>query len=592
MAQTQAMGPWDGGLNLSSGKDLSPYLDRNELGIALNVDLTVEGFVEARPGCRVLNHAINTGAPTFKILGTIQIVQEYVAVVQVSDGSNTLIYYVRGDKSVVLKATFPNTLSFSSVLALNNVVGGSITDQSPKGVFLFSELDVNQCYRLELAPNLTAEATPVLMSSVLKVPKSDRSFAVKDRVVLIDYAASKLYWSGLLEDSLFFDESEIDGESNPTDRALTTGSVIMDPSIDSSNNVTDAEFINNSFYIFKKNATYLFTYQADPENDGYLRKINANLGAFDSTIFRNTVVVINNKGVFSVEGTEFIDLQRKLDLRFETELDRLTSIDAFISSHNNELLIGYRVEQQKPKYFLLNAFNKGWTEWDFSYHPTVTIAAPGHESYFAEAATGVGILLATTFDRTRLVYFDWKPEMENHEYHLDSGLITDDVAGQIVRYIPNVNIQTKASVGDSPLNFKKLYKTYVRLYISDVLSETYDNSWKFSVNYNEYYFQSTNPQFILYPKLTDDNTPGNREPRFPPNHGKVAPLVGEETVIYKRTYQVPIPQHRVKEFAAQLSRDYTELIDVELTNPDADRPTQQGYYFRLSGLWFKYQDKG
>lgn len=585
MFQTQALGPWSGGLNLSSGKDLSPFLNRDELGIALNVNLSSEGFVTARPGCRVLDSVINTGTSTITVLGTIQIVREYVVVIQVKDGVNTLIYYVRGDKSVTLKATMDLNLSFSSVLALNNVVGGSITTESPKGVFLFSETGENQCYRLELLPALVGAVTPVLMSSVLLVPKSHRSFAVKDRVILIDYDASELHWAGLLEDSLFFDEGEIDVESVPTPRALTTGSVIMDPSIDSSDNVTDAEFLNNSFYVFKKNSTYLFTYQADPENDGYLRKINANLGAFDSTVFRNTVVVINNKGVFSVEGTNFIDLQRKLDLRFETDLDRLTSIDAFISSHNNEMLIGYRVEGGEPSYYLLNALNRGWTQWDFSYHDA-PIASPGASSYFAEAATGVGILLAPTFDNSRLVYFDWKPDMDNYEYHLDSSLVTDTEAGNETRYIPKVNLQLKASIGDSPLAFKKLYRTYIRFYISDVLSSTYNNSWRMSINYNEYYFQSTNPQFILYPENTVDNIPSNRA--MTPT---VLALVGEDTVIYKRTYQIPIPQHRVKEFAAQIQRDYTELVDVQLNNPDADRSIQQGYYFRLSGFWFQYQDK-
>lgn len=591
MTTTQAFGPWDAGLNLSSSKDLSPYLKRNELGIATNVILTSEGFVESRPGIKVLDSLINN-VPNrvITILGSIQILNEYITVVQGREpGVATLIYYIRGNKEVILKATFSATEDFSSVLPLKN--SDFTTTEAPNGIFLFSSVAENKCYRLELVPSITPNVTPTLMSSTLKVPKSHESYAVKDRVFLLDHDASRLNWSAILTNSLWFDDEQKDVDNNPTPRALETGYVIMDPSVDLSDNLTCSEFLNNAFYIFKKNNTYMFTFQADPESDGYLRKIDKSLGAFDSTVYRNTVVVINNKGVFSIEGTKFIDLQKDLNLRFETDLDRLTAIQAFITDANNNLLIGYRIEADNSEHhYVLNGYNKGWTQWDFSYSDD-DIATPGNTGYFAETSTGVGVILYTNFQGTRLVYQDWKPSNNNLEYHLDSGTTPDQLNVDHIRYIPNVEIQTNGSVGSDPLKYKKIYRAFIRLYVSDVESTVAGNSWELSVNYNEFYFQSTNPKFILYPSPNRDQ--GNLRVLPKPITVKPVPMINTtlDSMVYKRTFQIPIPQHRMREFVVQIKRDYTKLVNIELNNPELVKPIQQGFYFRLSGLWIDFMDK-
>jgi hypothetical protein len=154
-------------------------------------------------------------------------------------------------------------------------------------------------------------------------------------------------------------------------------------------------------------------------------------------------------------------------------------------------------------------------------------------------------------------------------------------------------------LGDSILDYKKLLRSYVRLYISDLPNEMVGTEWMFSINYNDYYFVSTNPSYILKPRIVVEPTPTNE----PYNEGMKALVpVGEpagavpyatvvDTYLYKRTYQIPIPQHRVKEFTFQISRKFTLLEDIVPRNIKADRPVEVGYYFLLSGFWADYVEK-
>lgn len=592
--ETQAIGPWDRGLNLTANRDLSPFLRSNELGIALNVELTQEGFVESRVGFKSLDVAFNDGTTSVKILGTIYIENEYVSVVQVRD-TDTHIYYVRGDKTAILKYTFSGlSEDFSSVLAINESDAVE-SDVTPRGVFLFSQVAQDKCYRLELIPDIDAAVTPTLMSSTLKIPRSNFSFNVKGRVFLIDSLSSTVYWSAVVPDSLFFNTDEVDGSSNPTARALSTGFEALEPSVDDSDIIVSVEFINNNFYFFKKSSSFILTYQADPADDGYLRKFNNELGAFDSTIYRNTILVINNRGVFTVEGTEFIDIQRSLNLRFETSLDNRSGAQAFITKINNAVLIGFKNNQETtPNYYFLNGENRGWTQWKFDYADPDTLASPGSNGSFCQHADGFGMLLFTTLDKSRLVYCDWKPAPTLYDYAMDGPLETDTQLGQKVRYIPEVDIQSKALIGSSPLNFKKLYRAYVRFYLSDIVAEKGNQEWTLSVNYNNYYFIPGNPKYTLIVAPTDEGElPPSDDPPSPQVLGGqilLTPIV-EESVVYRRTYQVPMQQHRVKEFAFQFKRTFSKLVDIDLDNPIRDRPIEQGFYFLLSGFWADYQDK-
>lgn len=589
MPGTASIGPWSGGLNLTSNRDLSPYLDDNELGIATNVQLTREGFVESRPGFKILDDSINSiSAASYKILGSILISDQEVVVVQVKTATQTFIYYIKGDKTVILKATFGATPNFSSVMAINQstaVIGNTV----PRGIFLFDSLAQDACYRLEETPTFSA-ATPVLMSSTLKIPKSHFSFNVKDRIFLIDSKLSKIYWSGVAGGCLWFDMAYAGVDTTLQAYSKSTGYNQTEPSLDNTDDVTSVEFLNNSFYMFKKGATFLFTFQADPEADGYLRKISDTLGAFDSTVYRNTVVVINNRGVFSVEGTEFIDLQIKLNLRFEQYIDT-ASPRAFITDFNGNILIGY-TSGSTDFYYVLNGTNNGWTRWDFTYAAPDVLAAPGGNAYSARLSTDTGILLFTTMDKSKLIFCYLKPS-QTYVIDEDYALDTSTTRATGYKYVPAIDVQARTLLGDSVLNFKKIYRSYVRLYISDIPNQYANSSaWTFSINYNEYKLDvAINPVYTLYvtPQGADDHLPGG--PQVPLTLAVPTPGVSVKTAIYKRTYQIPFSQQRVREFTFQLTRPFSKILNMSLETEGNDRPIQEGFYFLLSGFWVDYDDK-
>jgi hypothetical protein len=581
VASTVSIGPWTGGLNLTSNRDLSPYLANNELGAALNVQYTREGFVESRPGFKVFpSEDINTAVGvTIKVLGSIYITDQEVGVVQVKSATNVKIYYITGAKQSYLKATIVDaTLDFSSVLAIKNSEA-ALTTETPRGVFLFDSVNDNKCYRLEEIPSILGAATPILMSATLKVPASHFSFSIKDRVFLVNKKTSRLWWSALNVNSLWFDYADA-GQ-----KGIEAGYQDMDPSLDNTDDVQAVEFINNSFYLFKKSSTYMYTYQAKPEEDGYMRKISDSLGAFDSTLFRNTIVVVNSKGVFSVEGTEFNDLQTKLNLRFETFLD-VVNPKAFITDFNGNILVGY-VSGVKEYYYVLNGYTRGWAQWDFSY-ADVALASPGSAAVLCRTTTDEGIMLFTTFNKTDLVYANWKPEIatsSNYDYTLDSSLTTDVTANNITRYIPKVTLYTKAQLGDSLLNFKKIYRSYLRMYLSDILGA----QWKMTINYNEYKFKAgKNPSFTL---VTSEEGSSLAPSVYDDAAILFENVTDEATMLYKETYQIPFSQQRAIEFVYEFTREYSKLINRRLVNIQPDRPIQQGFYFLISGLWVDYDNK-
>jgi hypothetical protein len=165
-------------------------------------------------------------------------------------------------------------------------------------------------------------------------------------------------------------------------------------------------------------------------------------------------------------------------------------------------------------------------------------------------------------------------------------------------------------IGDSILDYKKLLRAYVRMYISDIPHSIAGSEWRFSVNYNDFYFVSTNPSYVLQP--TDPEAVGNKNSDLAPYDlgmpVSLIPIFKEDkdesreievraggqpslTYLYKRTYQIPIPQHRVKEFTFQLSRAFTKLIGIFPRNENPDRPVQSGYYCMLSGFWVDYNEK-
>lgn len=610
MSNTLALGPWPDGLNLTSNRDRSVYLRPTELSEATNVVITPEGFIEPRPGCKMVTSDILyehlKGNATLTILGSVKLPDStIVAFVQVHHSGTSYVYKVFSPTNISFYFSAPGS-RFSHVL-----MHTGITDHS--GIIFFAD-EINKSY---VTPDYSLTTVPTLIPSTNAVPGSTGGLIVKDRLFLYEGRTSKFMWSPATN---ILDWSKVDDPD--TVGVDVAGHEFIERTIPT-DGIMCIAFLNNSFYIFKKNKTYLFTYQNIPADDAYLRKISTEFGALDCTTYRGTIVVFNGKGVFRVDGTEFIDLQAQLNLRFELPVDHnsIEPDDVFITDFNNNLLIGYcdvnsRFEypdmlwndvwddtwenfdytKADNSYYCMNGYSGAWTKWDYTYAdlPNLKnyIASPGSQGYLAqEIRSTVQTLFFASFDRSRLVYMEWKPVKTvdtTSNFNLDSNISSPTIPLTTL-YIPKVKIATKASIGGSMLNYKKIYRTFIRFYLSDQPinpNTPFKALWTASINYNDYKFSSDkendgNFLFYLHPSTNESFSKAD----------SIGPLKTTKTTkIYHRAYQLPIPQQRATEFVFELTRDWS-TEDSNLLNPDADRLVKQGYYFLLSQVWFDYSDK-
>jgi hypothetical protein len=591
---TKTLGPWPGGLNLKANRGLSVFLSDNELGDAENVSITDEGFLVPRPGCKVLLDNRPTGlyqhanSAALYLVGNVTYSNgTVIAIVEVIEGATTYIYKVLDDNNATLLFTMTTGRATSLVVhsGFSSALTGSYTYPIDTGVLIFTNSPTEPLFILPLDLNVTIAPTPV--SPTYNIPPSNYSMVVKDRLFLFDYTKNIMWWSPATYILDFrTDLATIDVAPFGND---TAGQEIIEPGI-TSDQIKSVEFYNNNFYIFKRKNTFMFTYQLSPLTDGYMRKISNDMGAIDSTIFQEKIIVVNDSGVFRLENTEFIDLQAKMNFNFELPLS-LSNLNAFITILNNNILIGFSdmnifgSAASRWYYYYMNTITGAWSKWSYDYIDTDKYLRPkpfgngyGKPIVFCNAGS-IGTtpkLLFVDILSQKFLYMSLAPSGPN--YHLDSNTISSSSYDKF--YIPNVTIKTTASVGNSMLNHKKLYRYYTRFYLSEVPALIADGPvWTISVNYDSYTFDNTkNPIFGLYPV--------ENPLLYPDPHATVL------TVNYFRAYQLKIPQQRAKEFVFELKRKGTSIDSTTvLVNPDADREIKKGYYFMLTGIWFDYQDK-
>jgi len=366
-AVTVGVGPWSDGLNLTRNRDLSVFLKPSELGQALNVVYTIDGFIEPRPGCKVLLEGtsdIYTGYPDFYNLGSIIL----------PTGENiVLVNAYSSGVSKVYKIYSPTDIRyyFSATGAkFTHVKSYETNDVNYKGVFFFAEQS-GQSYRTD---DFNLVTVPTLITVTTNyptaIPGSHGGLIVKNRLFLWNYVTSEFMWSAPNK-VLYFDFAV------QTDPTLDYGGLEPIDKTTEADGITCVEFNNNNFYIFKRYKMYMFTYQDNPNIDAYLRKSSDNMGAYASTMFRNNIVVINNRGVFKVDNNDFDDLQSKINLRFEIPLDHtsISTDNIFITDFNNDIMFGYRdvsdVVNPKSYYYCMNGENGAWSEWKFDYAPSI-----------------------------------------------------------------------------------------------------------------------------------------------------------------------------------------------------------------------------
>jgi len=276
------VGPWPGGVNKRDELIAPMTVNPKQLRFLKNFDVLDSGVLQSRLGCR----KVLSTAPIYGGTGVIDLITSvtdaatrslYAVVGKRIAGPQTLFYYTRDPETPLTgwtliatgqNGTFTDGVQYNSVIYFVQAVGGAGTGQSRTSLS---------------AGGWTAQPN---------IPKGDQCFVVKDRMFVVDWVASKVYWSKATDPTTWL--------------APDGGNVLVSPG--DGENITKVVFINNSIYIFKRNKTFLFTFTTDPAIDGQLVPLSTFRGAHDAIVYNNEIYIVNDQSVFKLINNFFSDL--------------------------------------------------------------------------------------------------------------------------------------------------------------------------------------------------------------------------------------------------------------------------------------------
>lgn len=640
MVAQATFGPWPKGLNLTSNRDLSSKLQPQELGEALNVCITNEGYIEPRPGIRILtNSRLQNAFETYpggrsRILGTVRdSLGQKVNIFQYAypkinpTAMGIDLFAIAGDTIYYICSitkTVEPTKSFGSVIQIDRAAQGDDT-----GIVLLSETkNEHYIFKNPLVLGGSPSVNPITKIEYGEIPGCNISLIVKDRLFIFNSESSTMYISPATR-HLHFESNLTEPGTNPPVAATDIGQAIpIEPA--HGDVITSVEYFRNNFYIFKRRSTFMFTFQNSPADDGYLRKVDNEKGAYHTTFYRNGIYVLNEKGVFVLDGTEFIDLQPHLNLRLEqslSERDLEYSSSMFIADFNDKIVIGLKdLSSQNNNqddlygyaypyrfglkaydvFYCMNAKTGAWSQWDFSYEEDATIAymSPPGGRFFESGCLEDG-RFTTYFN---FVCFNGKDIGSFDGNHRSDNSYLDYTHPSIKKvYIPPVRFKLRGFTGSTFTRFVKIYRTYMRAYLSDIQSSDTLITWQFTLNYNHYYYEPNafGKEALYNFKFQDDESshptfyePGKYVDTYTDEYPRYNKL-GNPTFVSVETHKLPIPQQRVTDLVLEVSRKYTGWNILGTSDPEVgpihnyknNRPENKGYYFSFNNFFIDFQDK-
>ena len=273
------VGPWPGGLNLRDQDKGREVVDRRQLRWCKNLDVLDSGVLQSRLGCRkILASAPIYSGTSIQLVGSIieGADKSTYAVVGSFNAGNTTFYYTKA----------PNIPTFTAITTAQT---GKFTDLvTYNGVFYF----IQNVGGTGTAQSRTTVIGAGAWTAQPNIPKANQAFVIRDRMFVIDWNANTVYWSKATDPTVW--------------AAPDGGSFIVSPS--DGQVITKVVFINNSIYIFKRNQTYLFTFNSDPGIDGQLTPLSTVRGAHDAIVYNNEIYLVNDQSVYKLVNNYFTDL--------------------------------------------------------------------------------------------------------------------------------------------------------------------------------------------------------------------------------------------------------------------------------------------
>lgn len=318
--QLVRLGPWPGGLNLRDGVVAADQLPTSMLREIVNLDVTDSGVLQPRLGCRKTGatsmYTALSASGLFSLLGSVEATPTRYAVVAAHDGGSpgSSTFYYSSTPASTSGGAWPTTATTASKAGKFAAVvqyGGRIYFVPAAGG------GGAGWYRTALGSGDFTTAP--------NIPLGHEAFVVRDRLFVIDYTASRIYYS------------------KPTDPLLwaaADGGGSFDVNPGDGQDITGTAVINSQLYVFKRNRTYLFTFTADPALDGQLTLLNDQLGAFSAVPHENGVLLVNDAGVFRLLSNYFSRVDDLVAAADQLGLAETAAGDVVASIEAGSLVVG------------------------------------------------------------------------------------------------------------------------------------------------------------------------------------------------------------------------------------------------------------
>lgn len=422
-------GPWPGGLNLRDGVIAADQVGSQQLRVLINLDVTDSGVLVPRRGARRAGSAAMYTALSvsgyFQLLGSVELGDSRYAVVGVYNGGGPGIstFYYAADPLGVWQAVatvtnepgrFSTIVQYGSRIYFVPTPGGSGTGW----------------YRTALGSGT--------FTAVAAMPLGDDAFMVRERMFVIDRAASRVYYSKATDPTVWAAPDGGSFDVNPGDGQSLTAAAVA----------------NSQVYLFKRGRTYLFTFTSDPGVDGQLTLLNDQLGASSATAHENGIVLVNDRGAYRLLNNYFARLDDLVNAPEQLGYTADAADSLQVTVEGDHLVIGPATSTADPTYSHL-ACNLRTGAWSGRTYTSASIAPSTKSISSRELSVGSEILYG---DGTRfLAAVRLSPASSRTTQVLDT-----DSAGAV--YSPEYRLATgEADFGDY-FSFKRLAWVATRAY--------------------------------------------------------------------------------------------------------------------------------
>jgi hypothetical protein len=366
--QRARWGPWVGGLNLRDVDVAEAGIPGTQLRALLNLDATDSGVLIPRRGVRRTGgpamYTEISGAGTFVLLGGVEVGAIRYAVVGAHNGSSpgATFFHYANDPLSRLDAGWPAVATttsepgkFCAVVQYNGKIY-FIPDASSTGQgWSRTALDTGG------------------FTSVPDIPKGDEAFMIRERLFVIDWTASRVYYSKATDPTVWAAPDGGSFDVNPGDGQPISATAV----------------VNSQLYVFKKSRSYLFTFTADPGIDGGLTLINDQLGALDAIAESNGVLVVNDHGVWRLLNNYFSQLDLLVNLQRNFGLPFADPNAVWLSLEGDNLVVG---PAQVAGDYTHAALNLHTGAWSGRTYPDATCAPSTRSINSRDGTTSLAIV--------------------------------------------------------------------------------------------------------------------------------------------------------------------------------------------------------